>query len=195
MATRDPFVIVQGRGPLARWGSCGLCNHEFTGALEIELHRRHWRQHRDAPGSLGVCAALTDLASSLVRLEEFDVAERYFDEALHGVADDDQTHRRIILWSNLARATALNLAGRPRDALEILTRIGPRIEMFEDARIHADYMNKMTVTLANLHRIEEARPVAAEAVELARSCYGAQSLEALEAFGHTGSDSRRERSG
>jgi len=70
-----------------------------------------------------VLRAYKRLAETLLRLREFDAAERSYEEARRDVADDDPIYRRVIQPSDIQKAGALIQAGRSRDALEILTPV------------------------------------------------------------------------
>jgi len=109
--------------------------------------------------------------------EEFDVAERLHQEARRGMDEDDPA----IVQSEFVWAGALNNARRPRDALEILTRVRPRMELW-DAFLRTEYNKVMAVTLFDLGRFDEALPSAAKAVELSGSVSGPQSPETLDSL-------------
>jgi len=97
------------------------------------------------------------------------------------VADDNPIHREVILPSAIARANALLQAGRPRDALEILTPLRRKVALC-DADIRGTYSKNMSGALVNLGRVSEALAFAAEAVDLASEFYGPQSQTTLVAM-------------
>jgi len=183
MAARDEVIAVEGRGWTSLWGVCAICHQAFTGSLEVKLDRLRWRHFRDT-STEEKCHALTNVAYTLIRFGEFDVAERLYEEARRGVADDDQTYHRLVVPSEVSRASALNCAGRPHDALEVLTQIQRRTRM----RVSGDVLNRvryyetMSATLSSLGRLEEALRFAVDAVELGRTVYGPQSNPAVEAM-------------
>jgi len=178
MAARDEWMTVEGGGQLNRWIVCGTCHQCFTGALALELRLRCWRQHyRDASVTEVRCRALTNLGMKLVGLEEFDVAQRLYQEARRGVADHDPIYRSVILPAEIYWASALQNAARPRDALENLIRIGPRV--CEDA-LRRVYNKCMGAALGDLGRVQEALPFVADALELARKSLGSQSAATLD---------------
>jgi len=182
MAARDEWMFVDGWPPLSRWFRCVTCHQTFTRALGIEMDRRRWRHHREAPVSSAKYEALAKLAGKLVRHEEFDVAERLYDEARRGVPlDNDTVQQRLILPSEIDRVSALLQVGRFRDALEILSRFRPSLGLCLP-KTRAEYYRYMGFTLGGLGRLEEALPFAAEAVELARTSEGPQSFDALDAM-------------
>jgi len=104
------------------------------------------------------------------------------EEARRGVADDDATYHRLILPSEMDRAHALVAVGRPRDALNILSRVRPWMVQCEDLALCASYYRALSEALLCLGRIEDAQPVADEAVELARTTHGPRSEEAHNAM-------------
>jgi len=170
MAARDEWMTAEGFGLLSRRAYCSTCHQHFTGALQVEMDRLHWRHFREAPATEDWCDALTNLARTLMCYEEFDVAERLYDE-VEGVAEGR---------SEITRAGALLRVGRYRDALEILTRVRPRMELCEDPRLRVSYQKYLSSTLANVGRTVEALPIIANAVEVARTCHAPQSREMLD---------------
>mmetsp|Transcript_22749 Transcript_22749/g.90233 ORF Transcript_22749/g.90233 Transcript_22749/m.90233 type:complete len:261 (+) Transcript_22749:1-783(+) len=182
MAARDPWITVEGQCRLSRWRFCATCRQPYTGVLEVELDRRLWRRHRDAPTSVEKFRAQTILASALTFLDEFDAAERLHEESRREVPDGDPLYNKIVLASDLDWAGVLTNVGRDRDALEVLRRIRPRAELREDARARLAFTDVECTALGKLGRVQEAWPLAADAVEVARSSYGPQSPEMLEAM-------------
>jgi len=178
MASRNKFVTVEGRGPISRWRHCATCHQQFTGALEIEMARRCWRYFRDTPSRVDKCHAGKSLAGVLATFGELDVVERLHDEAGRGVADDN-----LILSMEAERARSLVKLFRPRDALEILSRVRPRMELRANAHVRIKYNYVMSTTLAVLGRVEDALPLTADVVECARTDqYGPHSAGTLNAM-------------
>jgi len=169
-------------GNSCRWTACVTCRQQFSGTLAVELGRRFWRHHRDAPASADKVLALSNLASPLMVSMEVDVAERLYEEARRDVADP--VGMRVILHSDVTRACALNHVSRSRDAFDVLVRIQPIANWCDenhllDYGLYYRFALVFGVVLAQLGRVEAALPLAAEAGALARSCYGPQSTEAF----------------
>jgi len=175
MAKRDDVLTIEGRGRINRWSTCATCLQVFNGALMLEMDRRRWREDRD------FCRAQLDLSEALLCREEFDVSERLYEEARRGVASHDPIYHPHILPAEVVRARALLQVGRSRDALEILTRIRPMMELRAD-RARVEYVKVMSAVLTELGRFSEALPFAATAVDVARFFFGPQSQEALDAM-------------
>jgi len=181
MAARDEWMMVEGFGWLSRWIYCGTCHQEFVGAQRLEMVRRVWRHRRDTPGSIEKDQALTTLTSALLSVKEFAGAERLYEEAWRDVPDDDDHAYGPRISSEIMRAGRLTQAGRSRDALEILTRLRPRLALCHVVN-RADFNTCMSAALANVGRVEEALPFASDAVDIARTCHGPQSESALDAM-------------
>jgi len=181
MAARGAWLEVAGGRLLNRWTCCATCHQRFTGALGIEMTRRWWRHCRGASVPEDRCPAVTVLACTLVELEEFDVAERLHEEARRDVADDDSLYGQLILPAELQRSGTLIRAGRERDALEILTRLRPRMRRCKPS-IRVLYNTRMSMALVGVGRLVDAQQCGADAVQLARATSGPHSLRALEAM-------------
>jgi len=177
-SSRDPPPLSR---RLNRWTHCATCHQQYCSALFVEMVRRRWRLYREAPVSIDKVEALALAGMLLMNHEEFDVAQRVYDESRRGVHVDDAAYRRVILASDNSRARSLNFTGRPHDALDVLTRMGPMMEPCDHVRTRADYQNNVCVTLANLGRTSEALRIADQAVELARLAYGPHDPVTLEA--------------
>jgi len=174
MAARDQWITIVGRDRLNRWTSCATCCEAFNGALRIELTRRWWRHARDAPDSDAQRQALLKTVHVLILVDEGDAAAGLADEATHGLARDDLG----VLTVEIGRASVVNRTN-PAAALEILTALQARIGRCESAYVRSAFAYGMALVLRCLGRSREARPFAAESVELARSVDGPESSTAL----------------
>mmetsp|Transcript_25560 Transcript_25560/g.101900 ORF Transcript_25560/g.101900 Transcript_25560/m.101900 type:complete len:217 (+) Transcript_25560:183-833(+) len=153
----------------------------FNDTLGLEMERRHWRHVREGPITESKCLAQTKLARRLVFLEEFDAADRLYDQVWRDVAGREPIYSRVVLPAETARAAALTFR-RPRDALEILARLLPTVERCRDPWTRVLHCKWTSVALTNRGLYEEAVPYAAHAVDLARLTSGPQSQNALNAM-------------
>mmetsp|Transcript_6434 Transcript_6434/g.27082 ORF Transcript_6434/g.27082 Transcript_6434/m.27082 type:complete len:202 (+) Transcript_6434:104-709(+) len=147
----------------------------IKGALEIEMDRRRWRRRRDAPEDIMISKreALRGVALTLLSRGQFDAGESLYEEASRGVPE------ALMLPSHIDRAQALKKAGRPCDALEILTGLPTMMVPSQRTEVRVAHSQLMSGSLADVGRIDEALPYAAEAVDLARTCPAEVLLEAM----------------
>jgi len=99
------------------------------------------------------------------------------------VAEQDAVYRDVFPEAEIDWAATLVNVDRPRDALETLTRIPPRMDLPRSpATTRASYNKVMTAARAKLDRVEEALHFSAVAVELSRATSGPQSFETIDAM-------------
>jgi len=169
MAARDEWMTIERLGLLSRWQFCATCHVQFTGALQAEMARRRSRHYRDGTDtSVEARRSLGAVANFVRHGHELDVADRLGEEAVRGL---DRDHPEVLVAEINKAASTSN----PDAALEILTRLGPRMAECTVRDIRVIYADVMACVLAILGRLDEALCYAAEAVEIATAHYGPES--------------------
>mmetsp|Transcript_32176 Transcript_32176/g.102586 ORF Transcript_32176/g.102586 Transcript_32176/m.102586 type:complete len:468 (-) Transcript_32176:178-1581(-) len=145
---------------------CSTCGQSFTGVLRIVLMRKYWRSNRLSPQEDARRLAATVLSNELcgtLESPDFEAQEYLHDAATHGLGE---THPGRIM-SIVERANVLLKLRRPSDALQLLQVTVPKVKLHCTESLLYVALDLMAGSLLVLGRLEDALPIAADAVELA----------------------------
>ena len=168
-----------GETVFAAWDKCGNCKQRFQGALNLEMKRRFWRQHRSSQDQdLLDYNSMKALAASLGDSHEFDATNQLLDEASISAGSTD-----ALLDLKLFRTELLKKNGQKLEALGLLQAMLPEAKArTANPWIYGQTMLQIAEVLLGLGRYQDAYEAAAELVAITKARYGRENPMTLTAM-------------